>query len=80
MSEQQIWYWVTPLDDPDALGDYGGYTFTTHDEAKKFIEAEYAEYERLRREGYYEPDSGPPLLVIETVETIKTETVEPVDR
>lgn len=71
----ELWYWVRPVDDPDALGDYGGYTFQTEDEARKFIEAEYEEHRRLKDKGYYESDDSPSLLQIETVKSINVEVV-----
>ena len=69
--EVELWYWVTPADNPDAFGDYGGFTFQTRKEVEDFIE----EWYRLQDTGYYEPDASPDLLTIETVRTIETETI-----
>lgn len=75
-SSAEIRYWVSPVDDPDALGDHGGYTFVTRKEAEDFVEEYYEDEQRLVDEGYYESHHEISLLMIETMRVEHCQIVE----
>ena len=56
-------YWVSAINGED-MGDYGGFSFDTWEDAQGFVRQTYADELRLVEDGYYESQDEVQLLSI----------------